>query len=276
MRYFIYIFVFLITAVVTVAQNIERKIVIENNQFYYTSIDEEFQIATLHTGKISESLKSARLLALPAGRNYAEPVNPFSWDLHNDNFYCVNFILHPLNDRNEALKRFPVSTLKTWSNEVNVMDMLMKSVDRNMFAPNNPYQYIVSKSNIFNCFFYDGIALNDSSYFVAICNNNLISIWNYNGKKWEHGSDMEFPYCNYFSLFIHNENLYLISGEGNIFSVKDYSMALVNDKSVGDALSDCVIIENRDDNSISVMKNNNIDFNRALDEQIINKAIKIF
>ena len=62
-------------------QKIERKIIIKNNNFYYTTIDEEFQIATLHIGKTTDSLNAAKHYALPAGRNYDEPVNPFSWDV---------------------------------------------------------------------------------------------------------------------------------------------------------------------------------------------------
>ena len=48
------------------AQMIERKIIIENSHFYYSTIDEEFQIATLHVGNVSDGLKKSKKHS-PAG-----------------------------------------------------------------------------------------------------------------------------------------------------------------------------------------------------------------
>ena len=258
------------------AKNVERKIIIVNDQFYFTSIDEEFQIATLHTGKISQPLDSAKLLALPLGRNYNFPIIPFSWDVCKDNFYGINFLVHPLNSKMEALKRLPLSSLQPWSDKITVKDMILKSFNENRFTRNEPYQYVTTKSNTLDHFFYDGIAMNDSSYFMAISNNYEISIWNYNEKKWAHGVDQKFQSENYFSLFKFNKKLFLVTAEGKFFSVQDYSLVLLEGKTLGDILANCIIIENRDNKTISVIKKDQLDFGQPLDKQIAKKAKKIF
>ena len=118
--------------------------------------------------------------------------------------------------------------------------------------------------------------MNDSSYFMAISNNHEISIWNYNEKKWAHGVDQKFQSENYFSLFKFNKKLFLVTAEGKIFSVQDYSLVLLEGKTLGDILANCIIIENRDNKTISVIKNDQLDFGQPLDKQIAKKAKKIF
>ncbi|MBA3704332.1 MAG: hypothetical protein H0W84_00075 [Bacteroidetes bacterium] len=276
MKYSFYILFFLVLTQAVMATSVERKIIIENNQFYFTTIDEQFQIATLHTGKISQPLDSAKLFALPAGRNYDYPINPFSWDLYKGTFYGINFLTHPMNSRNAALKRFPLSSLEVWNDKITALDMIMKSIDQNTFTRNDPYQYVSSKSNVLNHFFYDGIAMNDTSYFMAICNNNEISIWNYNEKKWVQGIDQKFPFNNYFSLFKMNKKLYLVTSEGSIFSVENYRLTLVKNKSLGDKLANYIMIENRDNKTFSIMKSSQLNFAQPLDKQIVKNAVKLF
>ena len=48
------------------AQSLERKIIVQNGKFYYMSVDENIQLATLYAGSISQPLKLAKAFALPA------------------------------------------------------------------------------------------------------------------------------------------------------------------------------------------------------------------
>lgn len=257
------------------AQELERKIIIENNQFYYTTIDSEFQVATLFTGLVTESMKSAKSFAIPAGRNYAEPIIPFSWDLCMGSFYGINFLSHPLNDRFEALKKFPIASLEMWSDKIKPIDLILKSVDQNMYTNNAPYQAVLAKSSILNDFFFDAIAANDSSYFVAICNDHFISIWNYDGKKWTHGQEQKFPFTGYFTLTKTNNKLFLITGQGQIYSIQNLDLTVVKNKSLSGALSDYTIVENRDEKSIYVFKNKDLNFSQPFDKLLSKKAIKL-
>lgn len=260
----------------SLAQNMERKIIIENGYFYYTSIDEEFQIATLHTGKISAALKKAKHLAIPAGRNYNSPINPFSWDISDSILYAINFLNHPLNDRNEALKRFSLSSLKEWDSSITVTDMLLKSVDQNTFALNNPYQFVINRSNTLDNFYFDGVALNDSSYYMAIANKGELSIWNYNGREWKHGEVQPLPVDHYFNLFISGKTLYMLLGSGLIYKASMDAVSRVPGKESGTNLSEGYMIINKDTHITQFIKSTHLDLNIPLNELIEKKAINLF
>lgn len=124
------------------SQSIERKIIIQNGNYFFTTIDENNQLANLHTGKFTDSIKSAKKLAMPAGRNFDDPIIPFSWDVVDTNIFAISFLLHPLNDRNEAIKRMNISSLKERSKTLTPMELIMLSVEMNPFAYNDPYLFV--------------------------------------------------------------------------------------------------------------------------------------
>lgn len=258
------------------AQVVERKIIIQNKHFYYTTIDAEFQLATLHTGNVSDGLKTAKSLALPAGRNYNDPINPFCWDVLKDDFYAINFLNHPLNDRNEALKRFKISSLQEWGDKVTVNNMLMISVDLTPFTNNDPYAFVIKKSNTLNNFFYDGIAINDSSYYMAITNNDELSIWNYDGFGWKNSETQKIPVDGFFTLFEYRKHVYLFLNGGQTYEVSTKTISQAPNKTPGAKLSEGVLIINKDDNTVKYIKNSQLDYNTPLNELITKKAIEIF
>ena len=276
MKPFFVIFFLTLVSYVLSAQTIERKIIIENKHFYYTTIDAEFQIATLHTGNVSEGLKTSTSLALPAGRNFNDPVIPFSWDVVKDDFYAVNFLNHPMNDRNEALKRFKISSLQAWSDKVTVPNMVMQSVDLTPFANNDPYLAVLKKSSTLNNFFYDGIALNDSSYYMAITNNDELSIWNYDGFAWKNSELQKIPVDGFFTLFEFNERAYLFLNNGQTYEVSTKTISQAPNKIPGAKLSEGILVINKDDNTVKYIKNSQLDYSAPLDELIKKKAIEIF
>lgn len=268
-----FVFSFLFCSVQFVSgQNIERKILIEKGVFYYTTIDEQFQIATLHTGKFSEGLKTAKHLALPAGRNYDDPIVPFAWDLEGKDVYAINFLVHPLNDRNEALKKIEISSLQEWVAALTPSDVIMKSVDASMLTYNDPYAFIIKRSNTLSNFFYDGIALDEKNYCMAICNNAELSIWNYNGTEWKHGVIQHFPVDGYFSLFEFKKQPYLVLSDGSIHKISGDTVEQTSATSTGTALSNGIIIVNKDDGTIKFLKNDKLDQTTPLNELIKKKA----
>ncbi|HEY0029345.1 MAG TPA: hypothetical protein VGC65_01205 [Bacteroidia bacterium] len=276
MRTTVFLFIFLIIGTLARAQSMERKIVIENGHFYFTTIDEEFQIGSLHSGALSEPLKMAVKKALPAGRNFTDPINPFSWDISGNNFYAINFLMHPLNDRNESLKRLKISSLKAWGPAVTTLDMIMQGTDLTPFAYNEPYAFVIKRSSTLNNFFYDGIALNDSSYFMAIANNGEMSVWNFNGKEWKHSEVQNFPIDGYFSLFVHGKKVCLATNAGGLYEVSVKGISSLEGKSVGTSLPNCLLIVNKDDDSLWYLKNNDVNQHTPLNELIEKKAIRIF
>lgn len=259
------------------SQNIERKIVVQNNSFFYTTIHEEFQIGTLHIGTLLQPLKDAKKLALPAGRNYNRPVNPFSWDITDSLMYAVNNLNHPLNNKNEALKCFKLSTLKEWTPDITIMDMIMKGTEENTFAYNDPYKFIKRQSKYMNGFYFDGIVFHDSIYVMVIVNNNQLSIWNYsNNKKWTHSNPQSFTINGFFNLFEKNKQLYIVLNNGNIHKLSLEQIASIPEIITNKNLNDYLLILNRDNNTVQFIKNNDIQLQVPFQELIKKKGIYIF
>lgn len=258
------------------SQNIERKIIIQNNSFFYTTINEEFQVGTLHTGSFSQPLKTEKKLALPAGRNFNEPLNPFSWDLMDSLMYAVNFLDHPLNSKKDALKCFNLSSLHEWNDSITLMQMIMEGIEQNRFAYNEPYTFTIHHSKYINGFYFDAIVLQDSSYFMIIANNNEVSIWNYIHHEWTHSEIQTFNMDGLFSLFEINKLVYVILNNGNIHRVSKNEIAknpvIITDRS----LNENILILNRDENTVQLIKNNELNSNIPLNTLMKEKGIYIF
>ena len=266
---------FILVSSVVFAQSIERKIIIQNGNYYFTTIDELTQLATLHTGKDTSKIKNAKKLAMPAGRNFDDPIIPFCWDVVDTSVYAISFLLHPLNDRNEAIKSMNINSLKEPSKTVTPMDLIMLSVDMNPFAYNDPYLFVTRRSNTIEGFFYDGIAVNDSSYTMAISNNGELSIWNYNGKEWKHSEVMKFPIDGYFSLYAMNGKTYLIHNNGITQEVSVDGVSKAKED-MGARIKDGIIIINKDKKRVYYIENKDLNSQTPLDELINKKALLIF
>lgn len=273
MRKTFFVSFFILFSSVVFSQSIERKIIIQNGNYFFTTIDENNQLATLHTGKFSDSLKASKKLAMPVGRNFDDPIVPFCWDVVDTNLYAISFLLHPLNDRNEAIKRINILSLKEWGKSPTPMELINLSVDMNPFAYNDPYLFVTRRSNMLEGFFYDAIATS-TGYTMAISNNGEISIWNYNGTEWKHGDVVKFPIDGYFSLFEKNKKTYLILNSGIIQEVSTNGIS-PNKKDVGVKLKDGFLIANKDDNSVWFMKNEDLNQRIPLNELVTKKAKRI-
>lgn len=267
---------FILLSSVLFAQSIERKIIIQHGNYFFTTIDDNVQLATLHSGKDTSSFKNAKRLAMPAGRNYDDPIIPFAWDVVDTSVFAISFLLHPLNDRNEAIKRIAISSLKEWSTAVTPMDLIMKSVDMNPFAYNDPYLFVTKRSSTMSGFFYDAVVVNDTSFVMAISNNGEMSIWNYNGKNWKHSEVQKFPVDGFFSLFALKNKTYLATNVGGLYEISAKGIIAAKNKSVGANLASSTLIINKDDNTVSYIKNNDLNTHTPLNELIKKKAIRIF
>ncbi|HET6226178.1 MAG TPA: hypothetical protein VFF27_07850, partial [Bacteroidia bacterium] len=141
--------------IIGVSQDLERKIIIQDSSFFCTTIDQEVQIGTLFTGNYKKPLKAAKKLALPAGRNFSKSFNPLCWDITDSMLYVINFLNHPLNSKKDALKCFPLASLKEWSDSITPIGMILKSTEIAGFTRNEPYSFTMRQSNILNGFYFD-------------------------------------------------------------------------------------------------------------------------
>lgn len=259
-----------------VAQEMERKIIIKNNKVYYATIDEELQLAKLHVSNMEEPLKKAKVLTMPAGRSFSEPIIPLCWDIADKNIFAVNFITNAMNSRILALKLFALSSLKEWTDREAAVNQLEMSFQQNTFTYFDPYDFVTDRSSILENFFFDGIALSDSAICMAIANRGEITIWKYEQNKWEHSEVIKLPVENYFSLVTHKQNVYLILSTGKIYSVSIKGINEITEKKLNALLPEIVLLINKKDDSVKYIQRKHINKTTPFNELTSKNVISIF
>lgn len=99
------VLVFLISLPLLFAQqNVERKILIQNQHCYYFQVDNESQLAKLYTDTINQKIKNYKPYPILIGREFLSPFNPLAFDINNDEMLGVNWMLNSMNSRYESIK----------------------------------------------------------------------------------------------------------------------------------------------------------------------------
>lgn len=265
----------LCAALSVAGQRVERKIIISGGQYYFTTIHERHQMGTLHTGDLSEPISSGRELALPAGRNYNEPLIPFSWDVSGNDLVAISFLDHPLNDRNEAIKKMGISGLQPWGDLVTIPQMLLYSTEYQPWMLNDPWLWVSRRSNILEGFFFDGILTRDMHYCMVITNLGELTIWNHDGTTWTHSAVKEFPVTGAFNLFMHKKRMYLLTSTGGLYEVAGDNLTRVPTKTSAEMLTGGILILNRDENTLRYLPSDKFDSNLPLKALIENYGLRI-
>lgn len=256
------------------AQNLERKIIIENEIFYYVTVDDNSQIATLYSGKLDQKLNTVVGLALPAGRGMSAETNPLAWDIQGNDLIAINFLDHALNDRNESIKRISMADLRPWSAGIAVEEMVMKSVDQEMYALNEPYLFVKKRSKYLNHFYFDGIMIGDT-YWMVMTNNDELTVWKYDGSEWQHSEVKKFPVRGFFHLIDKNEKPHLITSTGGVYSINLTQMDAVMAERTTFNLAELILIDNRDAGKIYYIKSNQLNSDKTLKETLGSNAIEL-
>lgn len=256
------------------AQNIERKIIIDKDQCYFTTIDPEFQIATLHVVAIDKPLKTAKEYAIPAGRSLSTPVIPFSWDLSGQNLFAINFMNNALNNRRNAIKCIPLHSLIVWNDKLSISDVVMKSTEVMPYTRFEPYAYVTEKSNLLDHFFFDCIATSDSSLCLAISNNGELSIWEFRNNSWTKGEELKMVNDNFFSLFNDQHQTYLITSSGAVHAVQNNRLKKQPETSLNNSLADGILIIDKVNRRILFLENAKLNRQKSVAE-IVKDAILI-
>lgn len=262
---------------ISIAQDFERKIIVKDGLFYYVSVDDNLQIGTLYKGAMDGLLKDAKAFAIPAGRGISAQTNPLAWDIDGEDMYAVNFMDHSLNDRYEAIKKFTLNDLKLWGPNVNVDELIMQSADAPMYVFNEPYYFIKNRSDYLNHFYFDGVVLG-GNYWMAVTNNEELSIWNHIGEEWYHSEVIEnFKVDGPFSLLTVGESIYLITNKGKAFQISVNSGAIAVTFSVDATfiLKDVVLIDDRDKNEIYYMNKSQFNYDKSMTDMTNEMAIKV-
>lgn len=273
---FVLFAIFGMSALSAWCQSIERKIIVENGLCYYTTIDPEFQIATLHIAAVDKPIKTAKEYAVPAGRNLNTPIIPFSWDLMGDDLFVINFMNNAQNNRRNALKRIPLKELHEWNDTLTISDVVVKSTETAPYTWFEPYSEVLEKSPILDHFFFDAVATADSSLCLAISNNRELSVWEFSNGKWKKGEDLSMQADDFFSLFQHNGRTYLVTSDGSLYAVQNNKLIMLADRKISQALDDGFLIINKTDRSISFLNKAKFDKQKSMMELLKLYATKIF
>ncbi len=259
------------------AQEFERKVIIKDGVFHYVSVDDNLQIGTLYKGAMDELLKEAKAYAIPAGRGISAQTNPLAWDIDGDDMYAVNFMDQSMVDRYEAIKKFSLSDLKLWGANLNVDEFIMQSAEEPQFVFNEPYYFVKERSDYLNHFYFDGVILG-GNYWMAVTNNEELMIWNNVNATWVRSEVVtDFKVDGPFSLIIVKANLFLITNDGNAYelSIKQGAEEVTFSADATFKLKDNVLIDNRDNNTLSYMNRSQFNYDKSMKDMINEMAVEI-
>jgi hypothetical protein len=257
------------------AQQVERKIIIDKGTCYYTTIDPEFQIATLYAFDFQKPVNSAKKLVLPAGRNFNVPVIPFCWDIAGNDIIAINFMNNARSNRKQAVKRVPIHSLNEWDEKTSVSEVILSSAEYPSFTSFEPYIYITGKSTILDHFFFDGIALSDSSFCFAMSNNGEFNSWYYQNMEWSRGEATTMQVDDFFSLFTCKAQPYLIGSDGSIYALKNNKLMKQPEKKINAKLTDVILIINKMNDTVSFIKASSFDEKKSMAE-LMKNAVSVF
>ncbi|MBL7713659.1 MAG: hypothetical protein JNL13_14390 [Chitinophagaceae bacterium] len=202
---------------------IERKIIIEHGQFYFFTIDEETQLATLHTGAVTGKLNRARSYPVPIGRERTDAFNPLCFDISGNTLTGINWILNSNNSRYEALKQIDLRDWKKPRQDWTSEDWAQLSFDQPVLAPNVPWQEMIEANNVLDNCFFDLVQI--ESKVMAICNQGRLRIWSFAGGKWTPLSKpVPVGFTTYFSLVsVKGAGIAVIDGKGSVYRLDEAS-----------------------------------------------------
>jgi hypothetical protein len=253
------------------AQTVDRKIIIQDAKSYCVTIDQRFQIGTLHEADLDDTLLTGIQYALPAGRSLLMEDKPLSWDINDSIVYAVSFLDHPMNDRNEAIKKIKRSSLVVWSSEVQPEAVIMHSIDHSILAYNEPYKYAMMRSNLMDNFYCDAIVFN-GSYWMVISHQGEWYVWNYANGEWKHSDVSPSEKPGYFTLVVVDSRLKLISNGGDVYSAGLEGIRLEKNGSPDKSIEGKILIENRDSNTVLLLDKDHLDKEIPFDQLMVKFA----
>lgn len=254
-------------------QAIERKIIIQDKHFYFQKINEENQLATMFVGKTNAAVSHADSFAVPFGRNFEMPFNPFVWDFYKDNFFSLNFLRHPLNDWNEAVKIIGMQDLKTDSflQHARPIDLIFKSCDYYAWQMNEPFMEIKRNKTHFDQFYYDGVMSSDSTLWMMYAIDNQYQLWQLHKQEWKQIGSQDLKLENYFSL-VNWKNKLLLFYQDNFYVISKKSGKIIGKYHFNGKLDKGILVIDRDKNKLYWLASENLNSELPFEKILKSKA----
>lgn len=235
--------------------SIERKIIIEQGQYYYCSVNNETQLASLHYGGIKQKLSQCNNKLIPIGRSIEEPFNPLCFDIQRNELVGINWILNSNNSRYESIKRMQ---LKNWKskNTFNTMQMLGYSFEQQTYAPNEPWLKMLADTNVlFDCYF--DLIQEHKRLVMAVCNQHKLRISFFANGSWQHKALINFEAQGYFSLVYNGTALGIVDAQGTVYRYDELNNTL-HKTTLGNSKHPLLIID-KDHNTLFTVEQEAID-----------------
>jgi outer membrane protein assembly factor BamB len=224
-HFFKYCSLLFLCSTVVAQSAIERKIIIQNGQFYFFTIDEETQLATLFSGSIKQKLNKAQKRVFPVGREQNDPLNPLCFDINGDEFVGTNWMLNSNNSRYEAIKRINIKNWSKTRSEWTIEDWAQVSFNQPILAPNEPWEKMLKDNNVLENTFFDLIKTDLT--VMAVCNQGKLWISNFDGKAWKLRLETNHRFQHFFSLIDRSGGrIGLLDTEGNYFAINEKAQEL--------------------------------------------------
>jgi hypothetical protein len=254
---------------------IERKIIIEDGQFYFFTVDDETQLATLYSGLVSQKLKGAKKRLFPIGREYTEPFNPLAFDINADEFVGVNWILNSMNGRYDAIKKISIKDWSKgradWTNE----DWGQASFDMPVAAPNDPWERMLEVNNTLENCFFDIIQSN--TLVMGVCNQGQLWIKEYKGNIWKNRAEIKVPFKQCFTLINRpNGKIGLLDAHANYYQIDEQKNELSLIQKGNYVKAQIVIVDkDKKENYLIAIEAIEAGIYNSLDQVIKESAIKL-
>lgn len=242
---------------VSAQTGIERKIVIDNGNAYYCTVDNDWQLATLHMAVLNNGMTPERLSELPLGREWKDEFMPLCFDIRGNEMVGFNWITSATNSRNEALKKIKIDELTQVSKAATDASMtawLERSFTWPYLTSNEPWMVMLRRNNVLDNCYFDMTMLDNGHVVMVICNHNDMTVWEYDGKIWQHSGRLNVNITGYFSLVSLARQTWLITQNGTIFRLDGKEVAttqlIKETQQLGQPLKDVVLIVDRDNKNV--------------------------
>lgn len=195
----------------------ERKIIIEKGRFYYITVDDRSQLATLHEGDVKQGLVLAEEKRLPLGRPSGDPLLPLAFDIYAGQMTAINWVLNPGNSRYEAIRKLELSALKQ---DTAVEDAVLLETGFYLppAAPFLPWYAMLKRNNVLHNNFFDLAVPDKNNILVALCNQGELVLSSWDGVNWKHSAPVTVAFERYFCLLSLVNKTFILGPEGDLFS----------------------------------------------------------
>lgn len=223
---------------------IERKIIIDKGQYYFFTVDDETQLATLYTGALDEKLIRAKKYPMPIGRELNDVFNPLSFDINDGKLVGINWILNSMNSRYEAIKKINIRDWLKPHPEWTIEDWAQVSFDQPLLVPNEPWERMIEENNVLENCFFDIMQI--EAKVMAICNQGKLRIWHSAGGRWvKKSTAIPVDFISYFSLAsIKSGTICLVDAFGNVYKINDAETAITKVRTSVNPKPQILIVDN--------------------------------